>query len=143
MALGRGNIEIDVRARGLTQDVVRQVQDAERRIRPLSVTLDDKGFRQPLGRITGDLAEFQKSLDASVARTLAFGAAVGVLNAVTNGFKAMISSAVEVEKSLTDVNVIFNLNAKALENFLRIFLHNFLIPQKILAKAFKLFLKLQ
>ena len=117
MALGRGNIEIDVRARGLTQDVVRQVQDAERRIRPLSVTLDDKGFRQPLGRITGDLAEFQKSLDASVARTLAFGAAVGVLNAVTNGFKAMISSAVEVEKSLTDINVILNLNAKALENF--------------------------
>ena len=29
----------------------------------------------------------------------------------------MISSAVEVEKSLTDVTVILNLNAKALENF--------------------------
>ena len=117
MALGRGNIQIDVGARGLTEDIVKQVRTAEKKIRPLSVSLDEKGFRQPLGRITGDLAEFQKSLDASVARTLAFGAAVGVLNTVTQGFKAMIQSAAEVEKKLTDINVILNLNANSLEDF--------------------------
>jgi len=117
MALGSGNIQIDVGARGLESDIVRQVRSAERKIRPISVSLDDRGFRQPLGRISGDMGEFQKSLDASVARTLAFGAAVGVLNAVTQGFKAMVASAVEVEKSLTDINVILNLNSGALNKF--------------------------
>ena len=117
MALGSGNIQINVGASGLTDDIVRQVRTAEKKIRPMSVSLNDKGFRQPLGRISGDIAEFQKSLDASVARTLAFGAAVGVLNAVTQGFKAMISSAVEVEKALTDINVILNLNASSLADF--------------------------
>ena len=117
MALGSGNIQIRVGAQGLTDDIVRQVRTAEKKIRPMSVSLNEKGFRQPLGRISGDLAEFQKSLDASVARTLAFGAAVGVLNAVSQGFKAMIASAVEVEKSLTDINVILNLNSNALADF--------------------------
>ncbi len=117
MALGSGNIEIDVGARVDTAGIVRQVANAERQIRPLNLTLNDKGFRQPLGRITGDLAEFQKSLDASVARTLAFGAAVGVLNAVSNAFKGMITSAIEVEKKLTDINVIFNLTNNILVRF--------------------------
>jgi TP901 family phage tail tape measure protein len=117
MALGRGNIEIDIRGRVDTAGIARQVQTAEKQIRPLNVSLNNEGFRQPLGQISGDLAEFQKSLDASVARTLAFGAAVGVINAVSNGFKALIVSATEVEKALTDVNVILNLNGSALQQF--------------------------
>ena len=117
MALGSGNIQIDVGARGLTDDIVRQVQAAEKKIRPMSVSLDNKGFRQPLGQITGDLAEFQKSLDASVARTLAFGASVGVINTLSDGFKALVNSAIEVEKSLADINVILNLNSRALGEF--------------------------
>ena len=116
MALGR-NIEIDVGARGFADDIVSQVNDAQRRIQPLNLKLDDKGFRQPLGRITGDLSEFQNSLDASVARTLAFGAAVGVINSVANAFKGMITSATEVEKTLKDVNVILNLNSQNLRSF--------------------------
>lgn len=117
MALGSGNIQINVGASGLTDDIVRQVRTAEKKIRPMSVSLNERGFREPLGRISGDMAEFQKSLDASVARTLAFGAAVGVLNAVTQGFKAMIVSAIEVEKTLTDINVILNLNTTSLAEF--------------------------
>ena len=117
MALGRGNIEIDVGARGFEDDIVSQVNSAQRRIQPLNLQLNEKGFRQPLGRITGDLSEFQSSLDASIARTLAFGAAVGVLNAVANAFKGMITSAAEVEKKLKDVNVILNLNNQSLRSF--------------------------
>ena len=33
---------------------------------------------RPLGRITGQASEFQKSLEASNARVLAFGASVGI-----------------------------------------------------------------
>ena len=117
MALGRGNVQINVGATGLTKSIVNQVQAAQSQIPTLNVKLNDKGFRQPLGRITGDLSEFQNSLDASVARTLAFGAAVGVINSLSNAFKAMISSSIEVEKKLADVNVILNLNTKALGNF--------------------------
>jgi len=117
MALGRGNIEIDIRGNVDTAGIARQVTAAEKQIRPLNISLNDKGFRQPLGRISGDIAEFQKSLDASVARTLAFGAAVGVINAVSDGFKSLVQSAVEVEKALTDINVILNLNSGGLQNF--------------------------
>ena len=117
MALGSGNIELDVSARLDTSGLVRQVSAAERQLRPLNLRLDDRGFRQPLGRITGDMAEFQKSLDASVARTLAFGAAVGVLNSVADGFKAMVTNAAEVEKALADINVILNLSSSALSQF--------------------------
>lgn len=119
MALGRGNIEIDVSARVDTQGIVRQVNDAQRQINrsPISLKLDEKGFRQPLGRISGDIAEFQKSLDASVARTLAFGAAVGVINSVADAFKGMVKNAAEVEKALTDINVILNLSSESLVRF--------------------------
>ena len=119
MALGRGNIEIDVSARVDTQGIVRQVNDAQRQINrsPVSLKLDEKGFRQPLGRISGDIAEFQKSLDASVARTLAFGAAVGVINSVADAFKGMVKNAAEVEKALTDINVILNLSSESLVSF--------------------------
>ena len=119
MALGRGNIEIDIRGNLDTSGIARQVATAEKQIRPmnLGLSLDEKGFRQPLGRISGDIAEFQKSLDASVARTLAFGAAVGVINAVSDAFKALVGSAIEVEKALADINVILNLNGQELREF--------------------------
>ena len=118
MALGSGNIDIDIRGNLNTSRLsYDQVAQAEKRLRPLQLKLDDKGFRQPLGRISGDLAEFQKSLDASVARTLAFGAAVGVINAVSNAFKEMVSSAIEVEKSLSNSNVILNLSSSSLADF--------------------------
>ena len=117
MALGSGNIQIDVGARGLEDDIVSQVNAAQRKIQPINLKLNEKGFRQPLGRITGDLSEFQNSLDASVARTLAFGAAVGVINSVATAFKGLINASTEVEKKLTDVNVVLNLNAQSLRNF--------------------------
>ena len=37
MALGRGNIEIDVGARGFEDDIVSQVNSAQRRIQPLNL----------------------------------------------------------------------------------------------------------
>ena len=53
MALGSGNIEIDVGARGLQDDIVSQVNAAQKKIQPINLKLNEKGFRQPLGRITG------------------------------------------------------------------------------------------
>lgn len=61
---------------------------------------------QPLGRLTGQADEFTKSLDAANARVLAFGASVGVVNAITNAFKGLVNSTIEVEKAITAISVV-------------------------------------
>ena len=79
--------------------------------------LNEKGFTQPLGRITGQIGEFEKSLEASNARVLAFGASAGALVAVQQGFKAILDATIDVEKRLADINVILNASSSELENF--------------------------
>ena len=112
-------INIRVRAVGLQRDVENQARAAQKAIsrQPIKLSLDSKAFQQPLGRISGDMSEFQKSLDASTARVFAFGATVGVINGVADAFKATTQAIIDVEKSLTDINVIMQLTASQLEEF--------------------------
>jgi len=79
--------------------------------------LNDKAFSQPLGRITGAVDEFRKSLDASNARVLAFGASAGAIFAVQKGFENLIKTTINVQKNLTDINSILGLSSKNLVNF--------------------------
>lgn len=79
--------------------------------------LNEKAFTQPLGRITGASNEFQKSLDASNARVIAFGASAGIIYAVQKSFSDLIRTTIEVEKSLKDINVILNASEGVLKNF--------------------------
>ncbi len=72
---------------------------------------------QPLGRLTGQADEFTKSLDAANARVLAFGASVGVLNVLSNAFKALVASTINVEKTLADINVVFNKSTSEIKGF--------------------------
>lgn len=72
---------------------------------------------QPLGRITGQVSEFNKSLEASNARVLAFGASAGAVYAVSKAFSEIIKSTIEVEKQLADINVVLNTSQKSLANF--------------------------
>ena len=75
------------------------------------------GLAQPLGRITGKADQFTKSMEAANARVLAFGASVGVLSAVTQGFKELVKTTIEVEKQLTAINSILKTSAGGLEKF--------------------------
>lgn len=75
-----------------------------------------KGFA-PLGKISSDLNQFQASLDASVARTLAFGASVGVIGGVTRAFRDMLAAGIAVEKSIADINAVFKLGSAQLQTF--------------------------
>ena len=52
--------------------------------------------------------EFSKSLEASNARVVAFGASAGVIMGVERALKSMVASTVKVEKALMDVNVVMN-----------------------------------
>ena len=46
----------------------------------------------PLGKIKGDLGEFEKSLAASNARVLAFGASAGIIMGVQQAFADMVKA---------------------------------------------------
>lgn len=82
----------------------------------IDLVLNAKGFR-PLGRINGQLGEFEKSLDASNARVLAFGASAGAILAVRKALTATVRAAIEVEKSLQDINVILQATSANLKRF--------------------------
>ena len=73
-----------------------------------------KGYGYALGKITGDANEFGKSLDAATARVFAFGATAFVLNAVQDGFKKIVSSTVEVEAALIDIQSVGDLTTESL-----------------------------
>ena len=57
-----GDIRMRVRQVGLEQSMEEGYNQGARRIqrRPLKIGMDSRAFEQPLGRITGQLGEFQK-----------------------------------------------------------------------------------
>jgi hypothetical protein len=66
-------------------------------------SLDVRGFEQPLGRITGKASEFQKSLEASNARVIAFGASTAVIGGVSKAFKSLLVTTEKVGKQFADI----------------------------------------
>ena len=72
---------------------------------------------QPLGRITGKADEFTKSMEAANARVLAFGASVGVLTAVTQAFKDIVTVTIQVEKQMASINAILGASTGELSKF--------------------------
>lgn len=93
-----------------TSQMERQIQSAASNAR-VSVRADLnaaglENFTRPLGRLTGQADEFSKSMEAANARVLAFGASVGVVNAISSAFKNLVASTIEVEKSLTQISAV-------------------------------------
>ena len=76
-----------------------------------------KNFTQPLGRITGAADEFTKSLEASNARVLAFGASAGAIFAVQKAMQELVKTTISVEQALTDINVLLNVSDKNFKRF--------------------------
>jgi TP901 family phage tail tape measure protein len=111
MAQGRDKIIIDVL--GNTKPLEKNIA----KVANQALILNTKGFSQPLGKISGQLGEFEKSLAASNARVIAFGASAGAIYAIKKAFDETIRSVIEVEKSLTDINVILNVSQKNLTSF--------------------------
>ena len=76
--MAKPNIEVDVK--GNTRPLKRELDKVSNK--NLSLNLDSKNFSDPLGKIKGELGEFDKSLAASNARVLAFGASAGAIYAI-------------------------------------------------------------
>ena len=103
-------LDIGGNTRRLDKDIQRTVNKS------YNINLRSKG-EQPLGRITGKVNEFTKSLDASNARVIAFGASAGIIYGIQKAFNALVTSTLEVQKSLQDINVILNISTQDLNKF--------------------------
>jgi TP901 family phage tail tape measure protein len=91
----------------------KQLRSLEQR----KVFIDTKRSEQALGRITGKANEFTKSLEASNARVIAFGASVAVIEGVRRAFVELASTVVKVESSLTAINSIFGRSTETIGKF--------------------------
>lgn len=79
--------------------------------------LETSKFTAPLGRIKGQLGEFEKSLEASNARVIAFGASAGAIFAITAALKDTVRSAIQVEKSLADIAAVMGRSVSSMDQF--------------------------
>lgn len=84
---------------------------------PLNLNIRGNSYAGPLGKITGQVSEFEKSLEASNARVTAFGASAGIIYGVSRAFEALVRTTIDVQKQLNDIKVILNTNNEAFAQF--------------------------
>lgn len=76
-----------------------------------------RSFSQPLGRISGQVSEFEKSLEAANARVVAFGASAGAVFQLANALQGLVKSTIDVERQLYALNAVLNINERDLKRF--------------------------
>src|SRR6056300_656380 len=112
-------IQVPVVQTGLEQSIQQAAAKAGKNLRinmgPGAKSIES--LSKPLGRLTGKADEFTKSMEASNARVLAFGASVGVIAAVSRGLQELVKTTVQVEKSLTNINSILKQSESQLDSF--------------------------
>ena len=108
-------LNLKTREVGLEQSIGQTVNKVNRK--GISIKLRASDYTQPLGRITQKADEFNKSLEASNARVIAFGASAAIIGGVTQTFIQLVTQATKVEKILTDINVVLGTSLENLEKF--------------------------
>jgi TP901 family phage tail tape measure protein len=109
------NISVDVS--GNTAKLQQQINQVARRPLVVDVRTGGAGAAQPLGKLSGQIGEIDKSLAAANARVIAFGAAAGTIFALQNAVTSLFKTFVDTEKKLQDINVLLNLTDKNLASF--------------------------
>ena len=114
-------------AQGISIPVVQSgleasIQQGARNVGTINInaSVDPSSFKnlaQPLGRVSGLATEFEKSIAASNARVLAFGASVGIINGVQNAFTSLVQTGIEVQKTLADIGAISGRSGAELSKF--------------------------
>jgi len=117
MATGiTGNATLNVTAN--TAQMQQQINAALARFKNINISLGLKNdVLQPLGRITGQVSELNKSLDAANARVIAFGASAGSIFLVEKALSGVVTATVEVQKELANINALLNLSSNDLSGF--------------------------
>jgi len=127
MAADKITIDLDLNARKAQREVAALQKKIDALGKSMSKGLGGVGGRggvdkvralgTGLSKATVRADEFNKSLEASNARVIAFGASAGLIMQVERALRAMVVSAVKVEKAMADVNVVMNASTKTLEQF--------------------------
>ena len=108
-------VPVVVKKGSLSRSIEGEAAAATRRLGGSSRSLQPLG--RMMGKIRADADEFTKSIEASNARVIAFGASVAVINGISRAFKELIATTVRVEKTLTDINVVLNTSQANLQKF--------------------------
>jgi TP901 family phage tail tape measure protein len=95
------------------------VQVAVKKInaRGLAIKVNAADFNRPLGKMSAQANEFTKSLEASNARVIAFGASAAIIGGVSASFAQLVIQATKVEKILADINAVLGTTADNLQKF--------------------------
>lgn len=80
-------------------------------------TLNAARFSSPLGVISKDTRDFERSLQAASQRVIAFSAALGTLAAAGAIIKSIVKDTIQVEQAFTDINSVFQLSSANLQKF--------------------------
>jgi len=113
-------ISVQVQQTGFEQSIQAGARAAGQINIPINATFNGASFNnlaQPLGKVTGLATEFEKSIAASNARVIAFGASVGIINGIQNAFANLVTTTVEVQKNLALIGAISNKSGQELEKF--------------------------
>jgi TP901 family phage tail tape measure protein len=113
-------IPIQVTQTGFQQSIQAGAKAAGQINIPVNATFNTGSFNnlaQPLGRVTGLATEFEKSIAASNARVIAFGASVGIINGIQNAFKSLVDTTIEVQKSLAQIGAVSGKSGDELNSF--------------------------
>lgn len=97
-----------------SQKLYSQIASITRSVPPLKLRTQGN---LPLGQLSRDANEFSKSLAAANSRVTAFAVSAGSLFAISRGMQEIVKSTLEVEKALTDVNVVMGLSTSELGKF--------------------------
>jgi TP901 family phage tail tape measure protein len=101
---------------GNTAQLRRQIEQIQKTPIILDVKANTRGAA-PLGRISGEISEIDKSLAAANARVIAFGASVGAIYALERAVQGLFQSFVNTEKKLADINAVLNLDGGGIAAF--------------------------
>jgi TP901 family phage tail tape measure protein len=99
--------------------LVPSIQAAVKRINRAGIVVRVRAsdFTQPLGKMSAKANEFTKSLEASNARVIAFGASAAIIGGVTTAFSQLVIQAAKVEKILADINAVLDTSSENLRKF--------------------------
>jgi TP901 family phage tail tape measure protein len=75
------------------------------------------GRVNPFSQMAGGARDFDKAIGSATNRVVAFGAAAVVFNTLSRSVTTFVSSMVEVDKSLAEINVNLNQSSKGIKEF--------------------------
>jgi phage-related minor tail protein len=79
--------------------------------------INDRASTLALGRIRAGADQVTSSIEAANQRVIAFGASAIVIGSTIRAFNELAKSTVQVEKTFAEINSVFTLSAKSLNQF--------------------------